>query len=253
MLAHSVYAARRGHPFRELSMCARLIVFVVASPLLWVGLRSTYGLITQGVRALISPSPWYEPLSIITDLRKLLMDFGPFMIIAGLIVIVWLVRPVSLSPIVVRVCLATAILLQVVFFGDYARHRTYTVVTASRELGRLLPPGTVVLGNRANCLSWENRIKPIFTYYGITFVNRDESRVAQWNAPYAVVSTNSRDLRVGDSVDWSKMGLVWREAGTSPLYGAYKRIVAMFPIYLADPPDYVPERNPGYYVLLGKQ
>lgn len=254
LVAHSIYAAGRGNPFRELSMRGRLLVFVVASPLLWVGMRSTYALITQGVRALISTHVWYEPLNVIKDPVRLAMDFGPFMVIAGLIVIVWLVRPVSLSPIVVRVCLATAILLQVVFFGDYARHRTYTVVTASRELGRLLPPGTVVLGNCADCLSWENRIKPIFTRYGITYANRDESKLARWNAPYVMVPSRSGDLRVGDTVEWSKMGVFcWKEAGASPLYSAYKRILAMFPIYLADVPDYVPDRNPGHCVLLGKQ
>jgi 4-amino-4-deoxy-L-arabinose transferase-like glycosyltransferase len=51
---------------------------------------------------------------------------------------------------------------QVVQFGQWAAARSYKNIAASRELGRVLPPGTLVHGKLANGLSLENRIRPIF-------------------------------------------------------------------------------------------
>jgi len=47
-------------------------------------------------------------------------------------------------------------------FVQFAAGRTYKNVEASRELGRRLPPGTLVHGKLANGLALENRIRPIF-------------------------------------------------------------------------------------------
>jgi Dolichyl-phosphate-mannose-protein mannosyltransferase len=47
-------------------------------------------------------------------------------------------------------------------FADWAVHRTYKNYEASVELGRALPPGTLVQGKLANGLALENRIRPIF-------------------------------------------------------------------------------------------
>ncbi len=47
-------------------------------------------------------------------------------------------------------------------FGQWAATRTYKNYTASMELGRILPPGTLVQGKLANGLALENRIRPIF-------------------------------------------------------------------------------------------
>jgi 4-amino-4-deoxy-L-arabinose transferase-like glycosyltransferase len=47
-------------------------------------------------------------------------------------------------------------------FVQFAAGRSYENVEASRELGRRLPPGTLVHGKLANGLALENRIRPIF-------------------------------------------------------------------------------------------
>jgi 4-amino-4-deoxy-L-arabinose transferase-like glycosyltransferase len=51
---------------------------------------------------------------------------------------------------------------QLAQFGQWAIGRTYKNYEASVELGRILPPGTLVHGKLANGLSLENRIRPIF-------------------------------------------------------------------------------------------
>ena len=66
-------------------------------------------------------------------------------------------------------------------FVQYAAGRTYENVTASRELGRRLPPGTPVHGKLANGLALENRIRPIFV--GRQFGNY-EDRLARNDVPW---------------------------------------------------------------------
>jgi 4-amino-4-deoxy-L-arabinose transferase-like glycosyltransferase len=51
-------------------------------------------------------------------------------------------------------------------FADWAAHRTYKNYTASVELGRVLPAGTVVQGKLANGLALDNRIRPLFIGHG---------------------------------------------------------------------------------------
>ena len=51
---------------------------------------------------------------------------------------------------------------QIAQFGQWAAGRSYKNYEASIELGRVLPPGTLVHGKLANGLALENRIKPIF-------------------------------------------------------------------------------------------
>jgi hypothetical protein len=55
---------------------------------------------------------------------------------------------------------------QIVQFAQWAAGRTYKNYAASLELGRALPPGTLVHGKLANGLSLENRIRPIFVGRG---------------------------------------------------------------------------------------
>ena len=47
-------------------------------------------------------------------------------------------------------------------FVQWASGRTYLNVEASRAVGRLLPPDTLVHGKLANGLGLENRIRPVF-------------------------------------------------------------------------------------------
>jgi hypothetical protein len=51
-------------------------------------------------------------------------------------------------------------------YGLFAAGRTYKNIEASRALGQILPPGTLVHGKLANGLALENRIKPIFVGRG---------------------------------------------------------------------------------------
>jgi len=51
---------------------------------------------------------------------------------------------------------------QLAQYAQWAAGRTYENYQASIELGRVLPPGTLVHGKLANGLSLENRIKPVF-------------------------------------------------------------------------------------------
>jgi hypothetical protein len=59
-------------------------------------------------------------------------------------------------------------------FAQWAASRSYKNYAASRELGRVLPAGTLVHGKLANGLALENRIRPIFVGRG--FGNYDDRR-----------------------------------------------------------------------------
>ncbi len=65
-------------------------------------------------------------------------------------------------------------------FGEWAANRSYKNYEASRQLGRALPPETLVQGKLANGLSLENRIRPIFIGHGFGNYadrkNRDDVR-----------------------------------------------------------------------------
>jgi 4-amino-4-deoxy-L-arabinose transferase-like glycosyltransferase len=63
---------------------------------------------------------------------------------------------------------------QLVQYGQWMRTRTYKNYLASIEVGRVLPPGTLVHGKLANGLSLENRIKPVFVGRG--FGNYDDRK-----------------------------------------------------------------------------
>ena len=83
----------------------------------------------------------------------------------------------------------------IVVGGDLAQHaqwaatRTYKNVEASRQLGRLLPPGTLVHGKLANGLALENRIRPIFVGRG--FGNYEDRR-RRPDVPYVLTYTRPR-------------------------------------------------------------
>jgi 4-amino-4-deoxy-L-arabinose transferase-like glycosyltransferase len=68
-------------------------------------------------------------------------------------------------------------------FVQFFAGRSYKNVEASRELGRRLPPGTLVHGKLANGLMLENRIKPIFV--GRHFGNYDD-RLTRNDVPWLV-------------------------------------------------------------------
>ena len=55
---------------------------------------------------------------------------------------------------------------QLTQYVQWASGRSYKNYNASVELGRRLPPGTLVHGKLANGLSLENRIRPVFVGRG---------------------------------------------------------------------------------------
>jgi len=74
-------------------------------------------------------------------------------------------------------------------FGQWALHRTYANHAAMVELGRWLPPETLVQGKLANGLSLENRIHPIFV--GSGFGNFDD-RLRRGDVRYLLTYTRPR-------------------------------------------------------------
>lgn len=89
-----------------------------------------------------------------------------------------------------------AILVSVVVLGDLAQFaqwaagRSYKNYQASVEIGRVLPPETLVHGKLANGLALENRIRPIFVGRGFGNYEdrktRDDVRyILTYTAPYA--------------------------------------------------------------------
>jgi hypothetical protein len=72
----------------------------------------------------------------------------------------WLSEPAS--PRGATVLAALVVAGGVAQFTQYAAGRTYKNVEASRALGRILPPGTLVHGKLANGLALENGIHPVF-------------------------------------------------------------------------------------------
>jgi hypothetical protein len=78
-------------------------------------------------------------------------------------------RALSRGPWTTAAALGVAALVaagQIVQFGQWAAHRSYKNYAASRELGRVLAPGTLVQGKLANGLALENLIRPIFVGRG---------------------------------------------------------------------------------------
>jgi len=99
-------------------------------------------------------------------------------IFAAVLFSTWPRLPRSLSAAIPRrgVVLLTVLLSagNLIQYMQWAFARTYKNYEASRELGRLLPPGTLVHGKLANGLSLENRIRPIFVGRG--FGNYDDRK-----------------------------------------------------------------------------
>jgi hypothetical protein len=59
-------------------------------------------------------------------------------------------------------------------FVQWAAGRSYENIAASVEIGRVLPPGTLVHGKLANGLALENRIRPVFV--GRQFGNYEDRK-----------------------------------------------------------------------------
>jgi 4-amino-4-deoxy-L-arabinose transferase-like glycosyltransferase len=104
--------------------------------------------------------------------------------------------------------LLTALLAagNVVHYVQWAVARTYKNYDASRELGRLLPAGTLVHGKLANGLSLENGIKPIFIGRGFGNYedrkSRDDVRyILTYTAPSLGYESQAHNPVIQDVID----------------------------------------------------
>ena len=95
---------------------------------------------------------------------------------------------------------------QLAQFAQWAAGRTYKNYHASIELGRQLPPGTLVHGKLANGLSLENRIRPIFVGRGFGNYEdrktRDDVRyILTYIAPSLGYESQARNPVIQDVLD----------------------------------------------------
>jgi 4-amino-4-deoxy-L-arabinose transferase-like glycosyltransferase len=82
-------------------------------------------------------------------------------------------------------------------FADWATHRSYKNIQASRAVGAVLPPETLVQGKLANGLALENRIRPIFI--GHEFGNYND-RKTRWDVRYILTYTDPELGYEGDQI-----------------------------------------------------
>ena len=72
-------------------------------------------------------------------------------------------------------------------YGAWARRRQRVNYRASVEIGRVLPPGTLVQGKLANGMALENRIRPVFVGNGFgNYADRFDARDARYILTYDV-------------------------------------------------------------------
>ena len=91
-------------------------------------------------------------------------------------------------------------------YGQWALGRTYKNVAASRAVGRVLPPGTLVHGILANGLSLENEIRPVFVGRGFGNYEdrktRDDVRyILTYVAPSVGFESQARNPVIQDVLD----------------------------------------------------
>jgi 4-amino-4-deoxy-L-arabinose transferase-like glycosyltransferase len=109
----------------------------------------------------------------------------------------------------VRGVVLLAVLLSagnVIQYLQWVVGRTYKNYEASRELGRLLPPGTLVHGKLANGLSLENGIRPIFVGRGFGNYedrkSRDDVRyILTYTAPSLGYESQAHNPVIQDVID----------------------------------------------------
>ena len=95
---------------------------------------------------------------------------------------------------------------QVLQYGQWAVGRSYKNYEASVELGRRLPPGTLVHGKLANGLALENRIRPIFVGRGFgnyeDRMRRDDVRyILTYVAPSLGYESQAHNPVIQDVID----------------------------------------------------
>jgi 4-amino-4-deoxy-L-arabinose transferase-like glycosyltransferase len=96
--------------------------------------------------------------------------------------IIWRWRPVASrltrvpAPGVLAILVAVSVGWNLLSYALWTRERGELNYEASRAVGRLLPPGTMVEGKLANGLALDNQIRPIFLGNGFGNADRDDVR-----------------------------------------------------------------------------
>jgi 4-amino-4-deoxy-L-arabinose transferase-like glycosyltransferase len=87
-------------------------------------------------------------------------------------------------------------------FGQWAAARTYKNVAASIELGRWLPPDTLVHGKLANGLALENRIRPVFVGRGFgNYEDRKDRNDVRYILTYVAPCVGYEGRVITDVID----------------------------------------------------
>ncbi len=154
---------------------------------------------------LLLPFVLYLAYAAIGPLARLayLYEVGPSARLTGLLAIIatallYLAWPrlikwasaAEISPRAVSILTALIVVGNLVQFAQWAVGRSYKNYEASRALGQILPPGTLVHGKLANGLDLENKIKPIFVGRG--FGNYDD-RLRRDDVPYILTYVAPRE------------------------------------------------------------
>lgn len=84
------------------------------------------------------------------------------------------------------VVVAAIVAMDATLVGHWAWNRTYKNIEASRAVGRMLPPGTLVQGKLANGLALDNAIRPLFIGPGFgNYADRFERPDVEWALTYS--------------------------------------------------------------------
>jgi hypothetical protein len=133
------------------------------------------------------------------------------LIVGGTVIWLWpsLTRwlaGIRVAPVVAAALVLIALGWNVTEFAQWARQRQYLNYWASREIGGLLPPGTLVHGKLANGLSLENRIRPVFigTHFGNyddRFERNDVRYILTYQSPWIGYESSTGGRLIQDLLD----------------------------------------------------
>jgi len=132
------------------------------------------------------------------------------LIFAGVLYATWPRLPRALGErLTMRGAIVLAVLLSagnIVQYMQWAVDRSYKNYEASRALGTILPPGTLVHGKLANGLALENRIRPVFI--GREFGNYDDRKtrddvryILTYTAPTLGYESQAHNPVIQDVID----------------------------------------------------
>jgi len=132
------------------------------------------------------------------------------LIFAGVLYATWPRLPRALGErLTMRGAIVLAVLLSagnIVQYMQWAVDRSYKNYEASRALGTILPPGTLVHGKLANGLALENRIRPVFI--GSEFGNYDDRKtrddvryILTYTAPTLGYESQAHNPVIQDVID----------------------------------------------------